>query len=343
MNGNNGPRVGIVGCGNISHGHLDNLAALGLAQPWAYADVRLPAADDYLAHYGGRYATDDPGRLFADPEVDVVIIASPDTLHAEQAISALRAGKHVFLEKPIATTVADALRVEQAALASDCRFTLDFKFRWTQAVATARAFVPNPLVLFGQAMGDPEPEGHWRLDPTYSAGVVYDLGPHLFDLMYWLSGESEPIRVYAEGGALMRPGHALVDNLVTTICFANGVRATTAIGNSGASGFASKWLIEAFGGDRSATIYDHVRSVSLRRASGEIVEPAPTGKGARLNDLGSALEAFLRCVIVGGTPAVGAADGVRVTRMLEAALESAGSARAIDLTRRDSWPRRPGR
>ncbi len=155
-----GPRVGVLGCGSIARAHLSNLAALDLGRPWAYADVRRSAAEEYLERFGGSYATDDPEKLLADPQVDVVIVATPDRLHAAQALQVLSAGKHLFLEKPMATNLADALRVQRAAAASDRTFMVDLKFRFAPAIVAAQSFVTRPLVVFGQSMGDPEPEGH---------------------------------------------------------------------------------------------------------------------------------------------------------------------------------------
>ena len=327
-----GPRVGVLGCGGIARAHLNNLAALDLGRPWAYADVRRSAAEECLERFGGSYATDDPEKLLADPQVDIVIVATPDRLHAAQAVQVLSAGKHLFLEKPMATNVADALRVQRAASSSDRKFMVDLKFRFAPAIVAAQSFVTRPLVIFGQSVGDPEPEGHWRLDPNFSDGVVYDLGPHLFDLLYCLAGRAEPVRIYAEGGALRRPGSPLVDNLVTTFKFANGVRATAIVGNSGQSGFASKWLIEVFGGDRCATVYDHAQSVSLRQAGGEIVPAELPANRSPREDLKTALRLYLEAVVSGTKPPVGAEDGVRVTRMIEAALESAASGRPVELS-----------
>lgn len=327
-----GPRIGIIGCGNISRSHLTNLAESDIAQAWAYADVRRTAADQYLEDFGGSYATDDMDRLLADPAIDIILIATPDKLHAEHALKVLATGKHLFLEKPMATTVSDALRVQRAAAASPGKFMVDFKFRFAHASVVSREFVQHPLTIFGQSVGDPEPDGHWRLDPRLSAGVMFDLGPHLFDLIYWLAGEAEPTRIYAEGGAIQRPGSPLVDNLITTFRFANDVRATAIVGNACQSGFASKWMLESFGGDVSATIYDHAQSVSLRRAGGEIVPASiPDGRSTR-DDLKRAFFSFITAVVNGTAPPVGAADGVRATRMIEAAIDSATSGRPVDLT-----------
>jgi predicted dehydrogenase len=326
-----GPRIGFIGCGSIARAHLTNLAELGLAQAWAYADARPEAAEAYLEQFGGSYATDDMDRLLADRQIDAVVIATPDKLHVEHALKAIAAGKHLFLEKPMATSVSDALRLARAAAGSDRKFMVDFKFRFAHAAAAAREFVPRPLVLFGQAVGDPEPPGHWRLDPSLSAGVLYDLGPHLYDLLYWLAGEAEPVRVYAEGGALQRPGSPLVDNLIATFKYANEARATAIVGNSGQSGFASKWMVESFGGDRNATIHDHAQSLTLREAGGQArAADLPEARSTH-GDLKIALESFLSAVASGGRPPVGAIDGVRVTRMIEAAIESAASARPVDL------------
>jgi myo-inositol 2-dehydrogenase/D-chiro-inositol 1-dehydrogenase len=324
-------RLGFLGCGHIARAHLANLASLGLARPRAYADLSLAAAEHCLAEWGGAYATTDPDRLLADPAIDAVVVATPDARHADQACQVLASGKHLFLEKPMALTVGDAERVAVAAARARGRFMLDLKFRFAPTVAAARRFVPRPQMLVGQAMGDPEPAGHWRLDPTHSAGVVYDLGPHLFDLLYWLAGEAEPVRVYAEGGALRRPGEPLVDSLIATIRFANEARATAILGNSGQSDVVSKWLLEVFGGDRSATIHGHGQEVALRLAGGETL-PAnlPADRSTRA-DLKRSLQCFLTAVSADRPPPIGAADGLRVTRLIEATLDSAATGRPIAL------------
>lgn len=152
-----GPRIGIIGCGTIARTYLTNLASLGIAHAWAYADVLPAVAEACLDTFGGAYATADIERVFADPQVDVVIVASPDNFHADHALRALAAGKHLFLEKPLATSVADAERVQRAATASDRLCMVDLKYRFAHAVEAARRFVPHPVALVGQAVGDPEP------------------------------------------------------------------------------------------------------------------------------------------------------------------------------------------
>ena len=110
-------RVGFVGCGSIARSHLQNLATSAYGRPWAFADGRPDAAEACQAEFGGAYATDDVERVIADRDVDVVLVATPDKMHAEHALAVLAAGKHLFLEKPMATSVADALRVQRAAVA----------------------------------------------------------------------------------------------------------------------------------------------------------------------------------------------------------------------------------
>jgi myo-inositol 2-dehydrogenase/D-chiro-inositol 1-dehydrogenase len=321
-------RVGVVGCGGIARSHLTNLSASPYGEPYAYMDVNLPAAESYKERFGGEYATSDFEQILDDPKIDVILISSPDNLHSEQAMQALATGKHLFLEKPLATNIADALRVQEAVRAAKGKFMLDLKFRFAPALGAARDFVTQPMMIFGQAVGDPIPAGHWRKNPKMANGIIYDLGPHLYDLMYWFA-RAEPVRIFTEGIPDAESG--LIDNAITTFHFANGARAVAMFGTAGQSAFTSKWLIELFGGDRNATVHAHAQEAVLRVVGGEVTRPTlPEGRSTG-GDLGIALNAFLRAIVEDTDPPVSIEDGVRVTRMIDAALRSVESGQVVEL------------
>ena len=119
--------------------------------------------------------------------------------------------------------------------------------------------------------------------------------------------------------------------VVPTVCFANQTRATAIIGCAGQSGFVSKWLLECFGGDHSATVHEHGQAVVLRHAGGEVAPADLPTEISTHADLRRSLESFLRAVIDNRRPPVGSDDGLRVTRMIEAALESAASGQSVNL------------
>ncbi len=114
-------QVGVIGSGMIGAVHAKNLARRTLgARVASVMDIDRARAETVAADCGAR-ATSDAAELIADPAIDAVLIASPDTTHADLTIACIDAGKPVLCEKPLATTVADAERVVRAELAAGRR------------------------------------------------------------------------------------------------------------------------------------------------------------------------------------------------------------------------------
>lgn len=118
-------RIGVIGCGKIAQvRHLPEYAENPDVQIAALADLNLERTKELAQRYGAKaYASDK--ELLADPSIDAVSICSANNSHAEMAIAALKAGKHVLCEKPMATTLEDCEAMvkaaEQARKASDDR------------------------------------------------------------------------------------------------------------------------------------------------------------------------------------------------------------------------------
>ncbi|MCL4394738.1 MAG: Gfo/Idh/MocA family oxidoreductase, partial [Chloroflexi bacterium] len=98
---------GLIGCGRVSPRHAQSIAELESARLVAVADVVESRAERYANEYDAA-AYSDYRRLLDRPDVDVVNICTPSGMHAQMAIDALQAGKHVIVEKPMALTLADA-------------------------------------------------------------------------------------------------------------------------------------------------------------------------------------------------------------------------------------------
>ena len=95
-------------------------------------------AEQLQQQHGAEFATTDPERVFADPAVDIVSIATSHSSHAELAVAALQAGKHLFLEKPMAMTTADCLRIHEAMQAAGTKLMLNFSIRFSGAARAIR-------------------------------------------------------------------------------------------------------------------------------------------------------------------------------------------------------------
>lgn len=142
----------------------------------------------------------DVGMLLADPGVDLVIVSSPDALHAEHALAALAAGKHVLVDKPFATSVADARRLVAASERSDRVLTVFHNRRWDADFRTLQALLADGRLGAVATMESrfdrwrPEPADTWK--DARPGGSWIDLGPHLVDQALVLFGR--PLAISAD-------------------------------------------------------------------------------------------------------------------------------------------------
>src|SRR5687768_15447643 len=102
--------LGFIGAGNINRTHMASARDLGL-RLLGVADANLPAAQDAAKQFGIGKAYGDVNEMLADKQITAVVVGTPNKFHAEHAIAALQAGKHVLLEKPMAMNVAEADRI----------------------------------------------------------------------------------------------------------------------------------------------------------------------------------------------------------------------------------------
>ncbi|MBU4436522.1 MAG: oxidoreductase, partial [Alphaproteobacteria bacterium] len=148
-------------------------------------------------------------RALADPAIDLVVIATPDSLHADQAHAALAAGKHVVIDKPFAATLEDARAVAAHAREVDRSVTVFHNRRWDSDFLTLQALIDRghlgEIVQYESHFDRYRPlvRDRWREKP--GAGALLDLGPHLIDQALVLFGKPEAIyadiAVQKDGGA----------------------------------------------------------------------------------------------------------------------------------------------
>jgi predicted dehydrogenase len=160
-----------------------------------------PRARALAARYGVERVHTDVEALLADDGVQAVSLCTANASHAELAVAVLQAGRHVLVEKPLATTLADALAVERAAAASGCVAQVGFVRRFSGNVVALKRFVDAGElgeVYYGRATnlrraGHP---GGWYGDRERSGGgPLIDIGSHVLDLCWYLMGRPEPVTV----------------------------------------------------------------------------------------------------------------------------------------------------
>ncbi|CDO36590.1 oxidoreductase [Novosphingobium sp. KN65.2] len=148
--------------------------------------------------------------VLADPTIELVVLATPDHLHAQQALSALEAGKHVVIDKPFAVTIADARKVTETAERCDRHVFVFHNRRWDADFLTLQSLVGagelGEIVHFESHFDRMRPEAGQRWKDKRSGGVWQDLGPHLIDQALHLLGKPEA--VWADIAVQKPDGHA---------------------------------------------------------------------------------------------------------------------------------------
>ncbi len=210
----------VIGCGQLGRIHTEALLEIGRMKMTAFCDVVQEKAESYAAKYGGDYAVNDPGRIFADDRIDAVYICTQHDSHAQFCIQALDAGKHVMVEKPLALTVAECLAINAAVNRSKAKLMTAFKMRYFELIAKAKALIPHPLLVTMQMMDNRWPTGSWVNDPIKGGGNVLSQGCHSCDILRFVAG-SDPVEVYAAGGNYYQES-GVVDNLAATFRMENG-------------------------------------------------------------------------------------------------------------------------
>jgi phthalate 4,5-cis-dihydrodiol dehydrogenase len=187
-------RIGAAGLGRGFMLMLPTLRAHPRARLVAAADVRPEARARFTAEFGGR-AHADVAALSADPEVDVVYVASPHQMHVEHVLAAAAAGKHVLVEKPMAVSLADAERMVDACRAAGVHLVVGHSHSFDAPIVAAGAMIADgtygPLRMI-TALNFTDfvyrPRRIEELDSAQGGGVLFSQGAHQVDIVRLLAG-----------------------------------------------------------------------------------------------------------------------------------------------------------
>jgi predicted dehydrogenase/threonine dehydrogenase-like Zn-dependent dehydrogenase len=318
-------RIALVGAGGfVSAVHLPNIRSDQRARVQVVANRSGTSASDAARLAGGAEATTDWRQAVRREDVDLVVIGTRHDSHAEIARAALRAGKAVFVEKPLGLSREEIDEVWSAGLEND-RLAIGFNRPFAPLARALhedlRAGPADPVQLVYR-VNAPLPPDHWLNDPATGGGRVQGEACHMFDFANWLCGTPE--RVW--GAALPSPPTLrTVESVSLTITYANGSLATVHYSGAGAASMP-KERIEVLAGGRSWVI-DDFTSLTSYTADGHQT------RSERSGDKGHA--ALLRAVLAAcrgerpfepGLAAAYAAQSVALS-----ALESIATGNAIDV------------
>jgi UDP-N-acetylglucosamine 3-dehydrogenase len=210
-------RIGILGSGFMGTTHARAYAKIPGVSIAAVSSRNLDRAEKLAKEVGAR-ATIENRSIIDDPSIEAISNTLPTHLHAETTITALKAGKHVLLEKPFALTGADCDDMIATAKETDRTLMVAHVLRfWGEYVSLVELVhsgkLGKPISAVAARLSQLPAWADWFLNPVWSGGAVLDLCVHDFDALNWLFGT--PKSVYARGEEL-KPGlwndiHALVD------------------------------------------------------------------------------------------------------------------------------------
>jgi len=277
--------------------------------------------------FGFRYTTSDASQIIADPDINTLAILTRHNLHADQAVAALKAGKHVFVEKPLAVNNEQLSAISEQLLNTDsCLLTTGFNRRFAPLAKEMDAFLAmrkEPLIAHYRVNAGYIPLTHWLHDPEEGGGRIIGEGCHFVDFLTFLVGES-PISVTAN--SLPDGGTYQEDNVIMTFAFPDGSIGTVSYLANGDKSFP-KERVEVFVGGRVAVL-DDFRTLETVQNGRRKLERSRLrqDKGHR-----AIWQAFANAILDGGPPPIPYDRLLGVTEATFAAVEALRSGESISI------------
>ncbi len=199
-------RIGLIGSGYIGKAHAIAYAQAPAVFPlqgqlvkMMLADVSAPLAAERAQALGFLHSTGDWRELVRHPEIDVVDICSPNFLHKEMALEAIRHGKHIYAEKPLALNAHDAREMFEAARRAGVKTLVGFNYIKNPTTQLAKEIIANGEIgevthFYGthneDYMADPHSPMHWHcFKATAGLGALGDLAAHIVNMAHYLVGD----------------------------------------------------------------------------------------------------------------------------------------------------------
>jgi predicted dehydrogenase len=297
-------------------------------------------ADEYNVDYTHTYEA-----LLARPDVDAVLIATPHSLHREQVVQAAQAGKHVLVEKPMSTSVADCTAMIEACRAAGVVLEVIQTLRFRGTLARAKKLIDEGRIgkvwmIRGQTLRQDYviDTTSWTAKPE-NGGAVLDMGVHNFDIMRFLTGANVQ-RVFSH---VTTYGDSPASGMtaMTQLTFDNGVSAQQWTSfEFHAKKMTHSQHLYVVSGEKGMLDIDGYGKLILCTPEGEelIWEQPPIDfvnrpmEPSRLEAFHTQIQAFVEDVLEGRPPTVSGEDGRAAVAVVEAALQSARTGKAVEIT-----------
>ncbi|MET1029412.1 Gfo/Idh/MocA family protein [Domibacillus tundrae] len=328
-------KVGIIGCGSIAkHRHIPEYAMNDNVDIVAFCDIIAARAHAFADQYNAK-AYVDYTELLENEEIDAVSVCTPNSLHAPVSIAALKAGKHVLCEKPMATSNEEAEAMIAAANESGKKLMIGHNQRFVASHAKARSIIESgelgKIYSFRTAFGHGGPE-QWSADGEHSwffdkerafIGAMGDLGVHKTDLLRFLIGE-EFVEAAAFVETSAKANSTVDDNAVCILKSESGIIGTLAASWSYNGGednstvfYAEKGIMRLEDDPDYSLIIDYKNGNSERHSLGAI----QSNEEGQQTDT-HVVEHFINSIVEDKTPPVCGNEGKKSLEVILAALES---------------------
>jgi predicted dehydrogenase len=343
---------GIIGVGTWGELHARTLSADPRVRLLAICDLNGERARTVAARYGVPKVYTSYEEMLADPEIEAASVATPDFAHAEPCLAVVGAGRHLLVEKPMATSSAECVEIITAARQTGVTVMVDFHNRWSPPFAQCYTSLRNgelgELKFVYFRLSDTQYVPTRYISWGAKSSVLWFLGPHATDTVRWLYGD-EVREVYAVSrrDVLKSMGIDTPDFYTMILQFENG----------GVAHLEHSWLLSPstgnlfdlkceLQGSRGTVFID----TSSNRGFEKYTERTPEGyphcpnqdvmlmyevHGRQLGFAGESIRHFVDCLWEGRAPMVSPVDGLRSTEILEAAVRSAETGQPVRVVRRE--------
>lgn len=331
-------KIGIIGAGRIGKVHTEsictrvkNAVVKTLADPFMTEEISA-----WAKAMGVEYTTKDYKEILADQEIDAVLICSSTNTHSPISVEAIKAGKHVFCEKPIDHDIEKIKEVIEALKGSNLKYQVGFNRRFDHnfkavhdAITDGKIGDPHIIKITSR---DPEPP-----NPEYvavSGGMFLDMTIHDFDMVRYLAG-CDAIEVYVESAVLVDPGIGKagdVDTAIITLKMENGALAV--IDNSRKAVYGYDQRAEVFGSKGMvSTSNDTLSTAVLSTVDGITGEkPLYFFLERYMDSFATEVNCFVEAIVNNTDTPLGVMDGLKPVLMGIAAKKSVEEHRPVKIS-----------
>jgi predicted dehydrogenase len=328
--------IGIIGCGAVAQlEHIPAIKKLHNVQLLALCDRDKAKLQALARKHDVPHVFDDYREMLKLEGLDGVVVATPNFLHAPITIEALKQGKHVLCEKPMAITGREARDMAEAAKRANRKLLVGFNHRFRQDVQILRQFIEGGELgeVFYVKTGWLRHKGEWKpkawtLEKERAGGgALLDLGVHMLDLALWLLGNPPVISASASAYQMGKKGD-VEDSAAAFIKTKTGATITMEV--SWTLLYDKDFAYVNFFGSKGAALLNPLRI--LKELHGSLVNVTPMVKPPA-SGYHASYEAemahFVECITADARPLVNPGDGVQLARIMDALYVSVKKEREV--------------